>query len=83
MFPSDHERVIANIKDADVVVEDTTHVPYFTDRDPDVQAQLRSMCLTDVMQDFQIWWRHPPDSATCKVNPRPSQSKTESPASTR
>jgi hypothetical protein len=83
MFPSDHERVIANIKDADVVVEDTTHVPYFTDRDPDVQAQLRSMCLTDVMRDFQIWWRHPPDSAICKVNPRSSQSKTESTAPTR
>ena len=77
MFPSDHERVLANIQDADVVVEDTTHVPYFTDRDPDVQAQLRSMCLTDVMQDFQIWWRHPPDSATCKVNLRPSHGRED------
>jgi len=74
MFPSDHERVLGNIRDADVIVEDTAHVPYFTDRDPDVQAQLRSMCLTDVMEDFQIWWRHPPESAVCKVNLRKTHS---------
>jgi hypothetical protein len=70
MFPADHERVLANIRDADVVVEDTTHVPYFTDRDPEVQSYLRSMCLTEVTRNFQIWWRHPPNSVECRINQR-------------
>jgi hypothetical protein len=83
MFPSDKARVLANIRDADVVVEDTTHVPYFTDRDPDVQAELRSMCLTDVTRDFQIWWRHPPESAVCKPNQRQTRSSAESMAAGR
>jgi hypothetical protein len=83
MFPSDKERVLANVRDADVVVEDTTHVPYFTDRDPDVQAELRSMCLTDVTRDFQIWWRHPPESAVCKANQRQLKSSAESMAAGR
>jgi hypothetical protein len=38
MFLAGHERVLANIRDADVVVENTAHVPYFTDRDPEVQS---------------------------------------------
>jgi hypothetical protein len=70
MFPADHTRVLDNIRDADVVVEDTTHVPYFTDRDTEVQSQLRSMCLTEVTRNFQIWWRHPPSSVECKINQR-------------
>ena len=83
MFSSDKQRVLANVRDADVVVEDTTHVPYFTDRDPDVQAELRSMCLTDVTRDFQIWWRHPPESAVCKPNQRQTKSSAESMAAGR
>ena len=74
MFPADHARVLANIRDADVVVEDTAHVPYFTDRDPEIQSQLRSMCLTEVTRDFQIWWRHPPSSVECKINQRKTAS---------
>ena len=70
MFPSDRERVYANLRDADVVVEDTTHSPYFTDRDPVVQGELSSMCLTDVTQNFEIFWRNPPPSETCLVNRR-------------
>jgi len=70
MFPSDRERVYANLRDADVVVEDTTHSPYFTDRDPVVQGELSSMCLTDVTQNFEIFWRNPPPSEPCLVNRR-------------
>ncbi|WP_353073003.1 hypothetical protein [Tunturiibacter gelidiferens] len=73
-LPTDRERILADVRAAEVVVEDTTHVPYFTDRDPDVQAELRSMCLTDVTRDFQIWWRHPLESAACKVNMRNTRS---------
>jgi len=76
-LPADRQRILADIRAADVVVEDTTHVPYFTDRDPDVQAQLRSMCLTDVTRDFQIWWRHQPQSATCKINMRDTRTRPE------
>lgn len=81
-LPADRERIIAGVRAAEVVVEDTTHVPYFTDRDPDVQAQLRSMCLTDVTRDFQIWWRNPPAPATCRVNKRDTRSSAESTAMT-
>jgi hypothetical protein len=75
-LPPDVERIVADVRAADVVVEDTTHVPYFTDRNPEVQAELRSMCLTDVTRDFQIWWRHPPESAACKVNMRNTRSRS-------
>jgi hypothetical protein len=74
MFPADHARILADMRDADVVVEDTTHVPYFTDRDPEVQSELRSMCLAEVTENFQIWWRHPPRSAECKINQRKTAS---------
>jgi hypothetical protein len=81
MLPADRERILANMRMADVVVEDTAHFPWFIDRDADVQSELQSMCLTDVTRDFQTWWRHPPESATCKVNMRNTGSATESPTS--
>ena len=77
LLPSDRARILANMRDAEVVVEDTAHFPWFIDRDPEVQAELRSMCLTDVTRDFQIWWRHPPESAVCKVNQRQTKSSAE------
>jgi hypothetical protein len=70
LSPQDRVRVLASMRDADVIVEDTTHAPWFIDRDPEAIRELQSMCLTDVTRDFQIWWRHPSDSAACKVNPR-------------
>jgi hypothetical protein len=77
ILPADRERILANMRAADIVVEDTAHFPWFIDRDPDVQRELQSMCLTDVTRDFQIWWRHPPESATCKINMRNTRSKAE------
>jgi hypothetical protein len=69
MSLGDRERVLGNMRDADVIVEDTTYVPWFIERDPEAIREMGTMCLTDTIRDFQIWWRHPPSSAVCKSDP--------------
>lgn len=72
LFPADKQRLLEKIEHADVVVEDLKGATSFIDRDENVQSQLRSMCLTDLTSNFQVWWRHPlnPEKTVCKPNPR-------------
>ncbi|WP_158942565.1 hypothetical protein [Granulicella sp. S190] len=70
MAPPDRERVLASMRSADVIVEDTVNPPWFIDRDPEAIKEVRGMCLTEVTKHFQIWWKTPPDGAVCKANPR-------------
>jgi hypothetical protein len=72
MSRMDEDRVIEDIKNADVVVEDTTHIAWFVERNPRAASVLHSMCLTEISHNFQIWWWHPPESAVCKPNPIPA-----------
>jgi hypothetical protein len=73
LFPADKQRVLTQMKGADVLVEDLGGRPTgVIDDDPVFRRELDSLCLTDITPNFQIWWRHPSDAdaAACKTNPR-------------
>ncbi|MGI8569073.1 MAG: hypothetical protein ACR2KT_08400 [Methylocella sp.] len=72
LFPSDKQRVLTQMKGADVLVEDLSGATIVIDSDPAFRRELDSLCLTDVTANFQIWRRHPPgtEAADCKTNPR-------------
>lgn|GEM_PF-3302856 len=72
MFPADKQRVLSQLQNAEIVVEDLGGATSFIDYDPDVQRYLGQMCLTDVTPNFQIWRKTsiPARSAVCKQNPR-------------
>lgn len=72
MFPSDKQRVLSQLQNAEIVVEDLSGATSFIDYDADVQQLLNQMCLTDVSANFQIWRRTAAQSAgmACKQNLR-------------
>ena len=72
LFPADRQRVLTQLKNADVVVEDLTSVTSAMDSDADIQSQLRSMCLTRETANFLIWFRPGllPASTQCLPNLR-------------
>jgi hypothetical protein len=72
MFVADKQRVLAQVQDAEIIVEDLGGATSFIDYDPDVQQLLNQMCLTDVSANFQIWRRASLKSAgvVCKQNLR-------------
>jgi hypothetical protein len=77
MAPPDRLRVLASMREADVIVEDTVNAPWFIDRDPEAISEIHLLCLTEVSKHFQIWWRHPANGTECRINPRqPLDGKT-------
>ncbi len=72
MFPADKQRVLSQLRSAEIVVEDLGGATSFIDYDPEVQQYLSQMCLTDVTANFQIWRKTsiPPRNAVCRQNPR-------------
>ena len=72
MFPADKQRVMPQLQNAEIVVEDLGGATSFIDYDPEVQQYLSQMCLTDVTANFQIWRKTsiPPRNAVCRQNPR-------------
>ena len=68
--PEDAARLLAQLDDASVIVEDLMGPTRYIDNTPDIQRRLDSMCLTDITPNFQIWWRDPPSGAKCQMNPR-------------
>ena len=72
MFPADKQRVMSQLQNAEIVVEDLGGATSFIDYDPEVQQYLSQMCLTDVTANFQIWRKTsiPPRNAVCRQNPR-------------
>jgi hypothetical protein len=72
MFPADKQRLLAQLHDAEIVVEDLGGATSFIDYDPDVQQLLNQMCLTDVSANFQIWQQASlkTGNVQCKQNPR-------------
>jgi hypothetical protein len=78
MAPPDRLRVLASMREADVIVEDTVNAPWFIDRDPEAISEIRSLCLTEVSKHFQIWWRHPANGTECRINPRQPQAARSS-----
>jgi hypothetical protein len=72
LFPSDKQRVLTQMKGADILVEELSMPTTVIDEDPAFRRELDSLCLTDITPNFQIWRRHPPSTAAagCKTNPR-------------
>jgi hypothetical protein len=71
LFDADEQRLVAKVQAAEVVVEDVSlgalEVLYYDKR---IQHEFQSLCLTDLTENFQIWWRRPSDQSRsdCKTN---------------
>ncbi len=70
LLPADKRRLLAQLDDAEVVVEDRNGPTMFVDSDEEVQRRLAPMCLSNVTDAFRIWWRSPADGIECLESSR-------------
>jgi hypothetical protein len=59
LFPADKQRVLTQMKGADILVEVLSGPTEVMDDDSAFRRELDLLCLTDITPNFQIWWRHP------------------------
>lgn len=72
MFPADKERLLQQLRNTEIIVEDLSGATSAIDYDSDMQRILESRCLTEISPSFQVWVL-PALQATgqaCKQNPR-------------
>ena len=69
---ADRERVLSQMKAAEVLVEDLSGPTAAIDKDPIIRQQLDSLCLVETNTNFQVWFRHADmrESENCKTNAR-------------
>jgi hypothetical protein len=67
MFPNDKARVRAQLREADVIVEDVDFMTSFAGWDEDVEPQLKTMCKQSETRSFRIWRKRSLDPAGCAL----------------
>ena len=65
LFPADHERVMAQLQDATIVVQDLRSLTDYADQDAPIQAALGAFCLAEATPQFLVWRRDPPPGTAC------------------
>jgi len=72
MFAADKERLLRQMRNSEIIVEDLGGATSAIDYDSDIQRILNGLCLTEVTLNFQVWVSPPLRGAgqVCRPNPR-------------